>query len=198
MIADEQGDDGPPPEDDGIDRPTGFGDAIAGALCLAAAAIGAFLIVPAWVYVPEKVAGTIDSPAVMPLLMLALLALFGAVLLAQTVRNQAASESHRTRRDWMRAGGMIAVCGLYLALILIIGLPVATVIALTAAMFYFGERRWRVVLPVAVATPLLLWTFFAYVVQVPMPQPLLRLGAAQSGPAIESAALSGASERGEA
>lgn len=189
MPSDRQNEAGPESTAADFDQPTGFGDAVSGVLCLITAAAGALFIVPAWVYVPEKVAGTIDSPAVMPLLMLGLLALFGAVLLTETVRKDAVRQTHRTRRDWVRAGGMMAICALYLALILVIGLPVATGITLVAAMLYFGERRWVVVLPVAAAIPLLLWAFFAYVVQMPMPQPLLRLGVLQPGLAVEMLAF---------
>lgn len=169
------------PEEGRLDHPTDRGDFAAGSICLLTTFAGAFIAVPIWVYVPDTVAGTPDSPAVMPLLMLGLIGLLGALLLIQTWRVDGAEPSHRTSQDWLRAGGMIAVCAGYLFLILAIGLPLATAVSLGAAMLYFGERRWALMLPVAIVTPLLLWAFFAYVAQVPMPRPMLQLGGSAAG-----------------
>ena len=69
------------------------------------------------------------------------------------------------------------VCGVYLILITVIGLPFASALALVLALIYFGERRPVVIAVVALVTPLLLWLFFTRVVLIPMPDPLIELGA---------------------
>lgn len=162
-------------EDGMLHQPTGLGDFVAGIACLVLALIGAFVVVPVWVYVPEKVAGTVDSPAVMPLLMLGLIGLLGALLLFKIWLSGDTRQTHRSVQDWSRAAGMMAICAGYLILIFVVGLPIATGLSLAAAMNYFGERRWVIVVPVAILTPLILWSFFAYVAQVPMPRPLIEL-----------------------
>ncbi len=160
-----------------MDQPTVAGDIAAGVACVMAAAIGDLVVVPRGVYVPQSVAGTLDSPAAMPLIMFSALGLLGAVLLAKSVkaRTVAAASHGRTAQDWRRAGSMLAICALYLGAIFVVGLPIASAIALFAALWYFGERKWGLMLLIAIITPAALWLFFVYVVNVSMPQAIFEL-----------------------
>ena len=49
-----------------LETPTRRGDVVAAVLCLLVGLAGYYLIVPAAVYVPSKVAGTANSPAFLP------------------------------------------------------------------------------------------------------------------------------------
>ena len=160
-----------------MDQPTVAGDIAAGVACVMAAAIGDLVVVPRGVYVPQSVAGTLDSPAVMPVVMFTALGLLGAVLLAKALkaRHAAADRSARATDDWRRAGGMLAICALYLGAIFVVGLPIASAIGLFAALWYFGERTWGLMLLVAIITPAALWLFFVYVVNVSMPNAIFEL-----------------------
>jgi len=160
-----------------MDQPTVGGDIATGAACVVGAVIGDFVLVPHGVYVPESVAGTLDSPAVMPVIMFTALGLLGAVLLAKALkaRHGAAVAAARSIDDWRRAGGMLAICALYLGTIFVVSLPIASAIGLFAALWYFGERKWGLMLLVAIITPAALWLFFVYVVNVSMPQAIFEL-----------------------
>jgi hypothetical protein len=171
------------PEDDNGVRPmdaaTPGGDVAAGAACVAAAVLGHLALVPFGVYVPDSVAGTLDSPAVMPLIMLTALGLLGAALLGSGLRARASSvpTAHgRPAADWRKAGGMLAICAGYMALMVVIGLPIASAIALVATLRYFGGRRWAVMVSLGIVVPAVLWFFFVHVVHVPMPPALLEIG----------------------
>jgi len=155
------------------------GDIAGGALCVAAALAGHFVLVPFGVYVPDSVAGTLDSPAVLPLIMFTALGLLGAALLANglSARRAAGLGPGRSAADWRKALGMLGICAGYLALIVVVGLPVASAIGLIVTLRYFGGRRWHVMVPIGIIVPALLWAFFVYVVHVSMPPALIELGA---------------------
>lgn len=153
------------------------GDIVSGALCLAAAIIGYFVLVPEWIYVPATVAGTLDSPAFLPRVLFALMALLGGMLLLQCLPRAKviAGEGKVPRGDWMRAGGMLLVCMFYLGAVFLIGLPLASGLSLALAMVYFGERRPLVIGIAVVLLPTLLWLFFVKIALVPMPTPIFEL-----------------------
>lgn len=155
------------------------GDIVSAALCLAAAAAGYFVLVPKWVYVPATVAGTLDSPAFLPRALFMLLALFGALLLLQSLARARAiaGEGKAPLRDWVRAAGMLLVCTFYLGAVFLIGLPLASGLSLALALVYFGERRPLVIAVAIVLLPTLLWLFFVKVALVPMPIPVIELAA---------------------
>ncbi|MEE9249830.1 MAG: tripartite tricarboxylate transporter TctB family protein [Alphaproteobacteria bacterium] len=155
------------------------GDIVAGALCLAAAAVGYFVLVPKWVYVPATVAGTLDSPAFLPRALFMLLALFGALLLLQSLAHAKAiaGEGKVPRGDWMRAAGMLFIYMFYLGAVFMVGLPLASGLSLALAMVYFGERRPLVIGIAIVLLPTLLWLFFVKIALVPMPMPIIELAA---------------------
>jgi nitrate/nitrite transporter NarK len=58
----------------------------------------------------------------------------------------------------------------------VIGLPIASAIALVATLRYFGGRRWAVMVSLGIVVPAVLWFFFVHVVHVPMPPALLEIG----------------------
>lgn len=161
-----------------MDEATLRGDIGGGVTCVAIALLGHFLLVPFGVYVPDSVAGTLDSPAVMPRIMFTALGLLGALLLGSGLRARASAiaDPGRSAADWRKAFGMLAICAGYLAMIFVIGLPLASIISLIVALRYFGGHKWQVMLPIGILVPAVLWMFFVYVVHVSMPPALLELG----------------------
>lgn len=167
----------PPPSATTLETATGLGDLALAASCLISAGLGYFVLVPRWVYVPAKVAGTLDSPAFFPQALFILLALLAGLLLVQTLLavSRIAAESRAPRADWRRAGTMLAICLFYLCAVFLIGLPVASAVSMALTLLYFGERRLFVVGLASVLLPMLLWLFFVEIALVPMPKPLIEL-----------------------
>lgn len=158
------------------------GDLMTGTICVVAALLGCIVFVPVWVYVPDSVAGTWNSPAVMPQAMFVLLGIFGALLAIRGFwAGGVASRPSGDAAVWRRVGAMLGICFAYLLGILLIGLPIASGLALAATLLLFGERRWIVATLVAVLVPLLLWFFFVKVAAVPMPDPVLKLADSRPG-----------------
>jgi hypothetical protein len=161
-----------------MDKATLGGDIGGGAACVAAALLGHLVVVPFGVYVPDSVAGTLDSPAIMPRIMFTALGLLGALLLGSGLRARARSvpDPGRSAADWRKAFGMLAICAGYLAMIFVVGLPLASVIILVVTLRYFGGHKWQLMLPIGIVVPAVLWLFFVYVVHVYMPPALIEFG----------------------
>jgi putative tricarboxylic transport membrane protein len=62
----------------------------------------------------------------------------------------------------------------YLWLIQLIGMVVASMIAIPLFSVLYGERRVWIYVPLAIVLPVLLYVFFRHVASIPIPDPLLR------------------------
>ncbi len=163
----------PPPV--GLETITLRGDVIAAAICLIGALAGYFIVVPAWVYVPAQFKGTINSPALMPQALFVLLGIFSAVYLLRGFNKYRVSDRQGLAplSDWALAAGTILICAAYLGAIYVVGFPVASALCLVAAQYYFGERRWGVILAIAILLPVLLWLFFVKIALIVLPTPMI-------------------------
>jgi hypothetical protein len=159
----------------GLETITLRGDVIAGAICLIVALAGYFIVVPAWVYIPAQFRGTINSPALMPQALFVLLGIFSTVYLLRSFNKYWVSDRQGLAplSDWALAAGTILICAAYLGAIYVVGFPVASALCLVAAQYYFGERRWGVILAVAILLPVLLWLFFVKIALIVMPTPMI-------------------------
>ena len=159
----------------GLETITLRGDVIAGAICLIGALAGYFVVVPAWVYVPAQFKGTINSPALMPQALFVLLGIFSAVYLLRGFNKYRVSDRQGLAplSDWALAAGTILICAAYLGAIYVVGFPVASALCLVAAQYYFGERRWGVILAIAILLPVLLWLFFVKIALIVLPTPMI-------------------------
>ncbi len=159
----------------GLETITLRGDVIAGAICLIVALAGYFIVVPAWVYIPAQFKGTINSPALMPQALFVLLGIFSAVYLLRGINKYRVSDRQGLAplSDWALAAGTILICAAYLGAIYVVWFPVASALCLVAAQYYFGERRWGVILAIAILLPVLLWLFFVKIALIVMPTPMI-------------------------
>ncbi len=159
----------------GLETITLRGDVIAGAIGLITAIGGYFIVVPAWVYVPAQFKGTINSPALMPQALFMLMGLFSAVYLLGSINKYRRSDRQGLAplSDWALAAGTILICLAYLGAIYVVGFPVASALCLVVAQYYFGERRWGVILAIAILLPALLWLFFVKIALITLPTPMI-------------------------
>ncbi|MCH8196841.1 MAG: tripartite tricarboxylate transporter TctB family protein [Proteobacteria bacterium] len=159
----------------GLETITLRGDVIAGAICLITALAGYFIVVPAWVYIPAQFKGTINSPALMPQALFILMGLFSAVYLLRSIDKYRRSDRQALAplSDWALAAGTILICLAYLGAIYVVGFPVASALCLVVAQYYFGERRWGVILAIAILLPGLLWLFFVKIALIVLPTPMI-------------------------
>ncbi len=145
---------------------------------------GVFLLayaIPAGVDVPESVKSIALSPDLWPRVISAMFVVLGVILLAGTIiqrrkrnvsveavdgGNIEAPLSTLVRKVEVVGLGLLIV---YLGLVHIFGIPVASAIAICSFAFTYGERNiWKIAI-VAVVVPTLLYFFFTGVAGVPIP-----------------------------
>lgn len=158
-----------------LETPTRRGDVVAAVLCLVVGLAGYYLIVPAAVYVPSKVAGTANSPAFLPNVLFLLLIGLSVIYFIQSLSDylRQPAQGRACNMDWVLAGGTALICVGYITAIYIFGMTLGAALGVTALTYYFGERRPWVIGTIAIVLPILLWYFFEKIAHVLFPTPWL-------------------------
>jgi len=70
--------------------------------------------------------------------------------------------------------GITAILGLvYVFLVYLLGYLISTIVILGLLLWFYGERRWTVILPTAIGIPWALFYIFSHVLMLLMPRALL-------------------------
>jgi hypothetical protein len=112
------------------------------------------------------------SPAVFPKISVFLIAGFSAVLIFFGLRPKDVAQDRQALGIGSRARVITAfiIILVYVYLIGILGYLVITPLALIILMWYFGERRWLLILSVAILTTTGLFCFFRYIMYIILPE----------------------------
>ena len=117
------------------------------------------------------------SPSVFPKLSLFFIALFSALLILWGLRSKEAiaREDGETLKMGSRTRVVttLIILAAYIYLISILGYLVATPLALGLLMWYFGERRWLLILSVAILATTGISVFFRHVMYIILPEGIL-------------------------
>jgi hypothetical protein len=113
------------------------------------------------------------SPAVFPKLAVFLIAGFSVVLVVFALRSKDVAFKDRRFLEWGARARIIVTFGVliaYVFLIDIFGYLVVTPPALAFLMWYFGERNWLLILPLAILITAGLFAFFRYLMYIILPE----------------------------
>ncbi len=114
------------------------------------------------------------SPAVFPKLSVFLIAGFSMILIFSSLRSKAGApkEDRPAQKMGMRTRVVTAfiILVVYVYLLGILGYLVITPLALGSLMWYFGERRWLLILTAMILTTTGLFCFFRYVMYIILPE----------------------------
>jgi hypothetical protein len=113
------------------------------------------------------------SPAVFPKLAVFLIAGFSVVLVVFALRSKDVAFKDRRFLEWGARARIIVTFGVliaYVFLIDIFGYLVVTPLALAFLMWYFGERNWLLILPLAILITAGLFAFFRYIMYIILPE----------------------------
>ncbi|WHZ34293.1 tripartite tricarboxylate transporter TctB family protein [Sagittula sp. MA-2] len=143
-------------------------------LTLIAAILFAAIVIPAGVTTPASVKHLPLSPAFLPYVLTAGVALFALVHLLEAVfaahipdEDAAAPNVHA---QWKPR--LLALCVLLLISLLVpetLGMLLTSIVVTIVLIAMGGERRPLILLGVGITVPLLIYLFFVHVAQVPMP-----------------------------
>lgn len=143
---------------------------------------GIFYLIPGFIVVPQQLDSLALSPAFWPTVIMAVMLFTSTVILIQgliswrksskaTVMQPEPSDHYPI--DAPRAvilGGAISIFFGYYWLIDHLGILLSSILALLALMGLGGERRLKILLPIAIILPIILYYFFTRVAHVYLPQ----------------------------
>ena len=163
---------------------------LSGILFLVVAFLLLFLLIPYGVDAPRKVKFAALHPAYYPQLVTYCLMILGVLVLLGGIRqllfssrssqtgggvsteSAQVSDDENTPVTGDRFIRLLPLVVLFAALFFALpylGFPLSTAFALLVLMPLAGERRWYVILPVAILLPMLLYLFFTQVANIPIP-----------------------------
>jgi len=158
-----------------------------GAAMIGIAALGWFIAIPTGIDLPQSVQFSALSPDFWPRIIMVLLGVSGVVVVIQAVveRRAAAAVDARVGADEEAEEGALiehppglriarvvfALCSLFVFQYAIghLGMIVSSIAIIFVFTVVLGQRNWKQLIPLAVLLPVILYYFFVYVAQVPMP-----------------------------
>ena len=157
-------------------------DIFLGSLLAGGFSLVVWVLIPAAVPVPKSIKVAALSPDFWPKIIAAGLAVMGWVLMVQgvirsirertetitDVSSEATSISDR-RSVFLRTVGIMVGLLVYYALVGPLGIVVSSILAIMAFALIYGERRFKILIPIAVLLPIGLYYFFVKVANIPMP-----------------------------
>ena len=151
-------------------------DFILGIIVIALAIVGTFFFIPKGVVLPEDIETRALSPDFWPLTIMIILGLAGIALTVQAKFGNT-PQSDGDDESQMRPLGeglirvILLIAGLLAMYFLIphIGMVIACAITFALMTLFAGERRMKYIIPIAILLPVLLYVFFVYVANVPLP-----------------------------
>ena len=150
---------------------------------------GWLIVIPIGIVLPAGIEIQALSPDFWPLIVVGMMAMAGGSLALQgainwrkAIRQNRSHEPHRMECETegsvkelpigqaaVRVAVVIATLFLLYYAIPQIGMVVANMMLLVFLTWFAGERRFKIILPMAIALPLVLYIFFVYVANVPIP-----------------------------
>ena len=130
------------------------------------------VLIPLAVSVPAGVKLAALSPDFWPRRIAGGLVVLGVLLAGQGIaglRRRSGRGRRFNRARLFRTGAAIAGLLAYYALVEPLGIVAASMVALPAFAWLYGERRTKVLAPLAVLLPLALYFFFTRLANIPMP-----------------------------
>ncbi len=159
-------------------------DIVLGFILMGLALLGIFVLIPFGIVVPGEIEIQALAPDFWPLIITVGLGIAGAIVVVQGVVErrtgiplpiagedveEPAGEDSSTGMTVARLGTAMAALFVYYFSIRYGGVIVSSFTAIIVFTLLAGERRLRLILPIAVILPVFLYYFFSFVANVPMP-----------------------------
>lgn len=152
-------------------------DLMAGIAMTIAGGLIIFIFIPYGVVEPKNVKFAALSPSYYPRIVAISLLILGISISCRAflVKNTTEQETSNQRPDALTRTSMIfAILAFYAMTINWLGFIVASALVLSACFWVAGERRFKIVLSIAIPLPLILYFFFLKVAGIPIPLGILQ------------------------
>ncbi|MCG6659365.1 tripartite tricarboxylate transporter TctB family protein [Halomonas campisalis] len=154
-----------------------------GLFVLALAFLLLIFLIPEGIPQPSRLREGQLSPRFWPLIATSILVMSGVVLTAMAWFEKGQGTPTESDEDDEPLPFTSAIVGLVVGFVLLsgyywamtrLGMVVASAVGIVLLAYAYGERRWQVLIPVALLLPVALYLFFVYVAGIPIPDPLAR------------------------
>lgn len=154
---------------------------ILGVTLIAVFSVILFIAIPKGIWVPARLGPGAVSPAAWPRLITIGVMLLGLALIVQGTlqlrrEGRLAKPARVTADDALslplasaKVAAALALLVLYFWFLHVLGIVLTSMIALPLFSLLYGEKRLRVLIPIAVLLPVALYYFFTVVAHIPMP-----------------------------
>lgn len=132
-------------------------------------------VIPNHIRVPANLRVLALSPAFWPTTVTIMGMVVGGLVTLRAMLGMSADDGDdeplapgETRHEWLAVMSIAVMFG-YFALVPLLGIVLASMLAIPAVSLLFGERRYWWTGAVAIAVPLLMYGFFTRIVRLPLP-----------------------------
>jgi len=153
---------------------------IAGCAYLILGLLMVFVLIPFGVDEPSNVQFPPLAPSYWPRIICLAIAVLGVAILIRSaiqLKNGSVPAEDPEGADadhYLWRAGIVISLGFALYFVLeTLGFVLASTIALVILMLFAGERRWQIIVPVALCVPLALYLFFVKAASIPIPAGIL-------------------------
>lgn len=154
-----------------------------GLFVLALAFLLLIFLIPEGIPQPSRLREGQLSPRFWPLIATSILVMSGLVLTAMAWFEKGGGSPAGGDEDDEPLSLGKAFTGLVVCFVLLsgyywamtrVGMVIASILGILLLGYAYGERRWKVLISVALLLPVALYLFFVYVAGIPIPDPLAR------------------------
>lgn len=132
-----------------------------------------FVLIPVGIVVPKNIELYTTSPAFWPSIISVVIALMGLLLMLPEKLTETVDEIDENRTPWKTRIPklfviLVVLFGFYF-LIEQLGMVVPAMVLIFFLMVYAGYRRWGLMVLLSILVPIILYVFFVYVANIPIP-----------------------------
>lgn len=132
-----------------------------------------FVLIPYGIKVPKNIELVSTSPAFWPSIIAVVIAIMGGVLIIPDKSNSVADEDVVIGTPWSTRLPRLLVVGVLLFgfyfVIDRLGMVVPSMVLIFTLMVFSGYRRWGLMVLFSLLVPIILYVFFVYVANIPIP-----------------------------
>ena len=146
---------------------------IVGLVALVLGLVTIFVLIPIGIVSPQDVQHFALAPEFWPLIVASIFSVMALIILVRPTQPEESDEDEENVVPWKERFPRLAVIlvtlfGFYY-LVPFLGMVFTGMVLIAGLMLYAGERRWKMIAPLAIGMPVILYLFFLKIANIPIP-----------------------------
>ena len=146
---------------------------IVGLVALALGLATIFILIPVGIVSPQDVQHIALAPEFWPLIVASVFSVMALIILVRPTQPEESDDVESAVVPWKQRFPRLAVILVSLFafyyLVPFLGMVFTGIVLIAGLMLYAGERRWKLIVPLAIVMPIALYLFFLKVANIPIP-----------------------------